>query len=372
MNKAQLVSFSIRALLYLSGGLALILTVLPFLRLDHWWIRIGEFPRVQIAVLCLIVFVSLLFYYRSLASYDMVLLFLLLLSAGYQIYCIFPYTPLSPIQVERSRQPDPARTVKILIANVFIENRDTEKLLRLVGEIKPDVILLAEPDQYWIENIAPLREKYPFHIEKPLDNAYGMALYSRLRLIEPEIKFIIEDDIPSIHTNIELPSGDIFRLYGLHPRPPVPSESLDSTERDAELVIVGKEAKQLDLPVVIAGDLNDVAWSRTTSLFQKVSSMLDPRIGRGFYNSFHADYWLVRFPLDHVFHSNHFRLVRIRRLDSINSDHFPIYIELSLEPNAEKTQEEPRAEPEEKREADEMIDQALEEEKKEKTAGPEQ
>ena len=52
---------------------------------------------------------------------------------------------------------------------------------------------------------------------------------------------MVEDDIPSIHTNIRLPSGDIIRLYGIHPRPPIPTESKDSTERDAELVMVGKE-----------------------------------------------------------------------------------------------------------------------------------
>ena len=37
-------------------------------------------------------------------------------------------------------------------------------------------------------------------------------------------------------------------------------------------------------------------------------------IGRGFYPSFHAKHWFLRYPLDHCFHSKHFRLVSFRRL----------------------------------------------------------
>jgi len=39
--------------LYTFGALAIILTILPFFKFGMWWIRIGEFPRLQIAFLCL-------------------------------------------------------------------------------------------------------------------------------------------------------------------------------------------------------------------------------------------------------------------------------------------------------------------------------
>jgi endonuclease/exonuclease/phosphatase (EEP) superfamily protein YafD len=79
-----------------------------------------------------------------------------------------------------------------------------------------------------------------------------------------------------------------------------------------------------DVPVIVAGDLNDVAWSRTTHLFQRTGGLLDPRVGRGFFNTFDTRSRLTRVPLDHVFASRHFLLVELRRLPDIGSDHFPI------------------------------------------------
>ena len=113
------------------------------------------------------------------------------------------------------------------------------------------------------------------------------------------------------------------------------------------------------MPVVVLGDLNDVAWSHTNYLFQDISGLLDPRIGRGFYHTFHAKYPFIRFPLDHFFHSKHFRLVDFRRLSYFGSDHFPVYIELSYEPDAEIRQTDLQADESEREEAEEKIEKAV-------------
>ena len=62
-----------------------------------------------------------------------------------------------------------------------------------------------------------------------------------------------------------------------------------------------------------------------------MSGLLDPRIGRGLFNTFDAGNPIFRFPLDHVFHSSHFRLFRLCRLPKVGSDHFPVLVELNLE-----------------------------------------
>jgi endonuclease/exonuclease/phosphatase (EEP) superfamily protein YafD len=258
---------------------------------------------------------------------------------------IYPYTFLVPQTVKPARAPRAGRTIRLLISNVKIENRNAPGLLKIIRDARPDVALLLETNEWWRDALEQLESSYRFTVQKPLENSYGMILYSKLEILRPEVLFRLYEDIPSIRARIVLPSGIEVELHCLHPKPPVPQEESSSEQRDAELLLVARETRGKDIPIVVMGDLNDVAWSHTNYLFQRISGLLDPRIGRGFYNTFDARYPVIRFPLDHFFHSHHFRLVELRRLPYFGSDHFPMFIVLSYEPEAitEQHAEEPSA-----------------------------
>lgn len=347
------------AVLWMFGILLSAMTLVSLFRIDSWWARIWDFPRAQILVLLTIELVLISLYFDTLGMGGSVLLAAVLLSVLYQGYMMFPYTLLGAKQVQRTRRVIPENRAKLLFANVLMTNRNSEALRRLIYQVDPDIILTAETDNWWAEQLAEFESSHPFKVLCPLENTYGMTLYSRLELVDPTLKYLVEQDIPSIHTTVRLRSGVTFELRCLHPRPPFPTEDETATSRDAELLIVGRETKIKNEPFVVMGDLNDVAWSRTNYLFQDISGLLDPRVGRGFYNTFHARYPFFRFPLDHFFVSNHFRLVSFRRLPYFGSDHFPVFIELSYEHDATLYQEELVAEPEQVREAIEKIEKAL-------------
>jgi len=218
-----------------------------------------------------------------------------------------------------------------MAANVLTPNRNAKGLIELVRENAPDILVTLESDAWWQAKLDALEPDYPFTIKCPLDNLYGMHVYSKLQLTDSRVDYLVEPDVPSIHALVSLPSGQQIRVHFLHPAPPSPTENEQSLERDAELIIVAKSVAGTDLPVIVTGDLNDVAWSETTRLFRKISGLLDPRVGRGMFNTFHANYWFIRWPLDHLFHSKHFSLSYMRRLRGFGSDHFPLLTELLLE-----------------------------------------
>lgn len=269
---------------------------------------------------------------------------------------MLPYTVLMPRQVLSAESHSDDVRLRLLVANVLMKNRESKAFLDIVREYDPDVILTVETDAWWEEALSALETDYPHTLKNPLDNTYGMLVHSRLKMIDPEIRFILKDSIPSMHMQVVLPSDDRVFMHFVHPDPPNPKHATETTERDAELLIVGREAEKRDQPTIVTGDFNDVAWSYTTTLFQKASGLLDPRIGRGMYNTYNAKNPLLRWPLDHVFHSDHFKLVRMERGPAWGSDHFPIFIELSLEPGAETEQEEPDANGSEEKQIDEMIE----------------
>ena len=337
--------------------LMLIPTIASLTKFDEWWVRAFDFPRIQISFLILVVLIITMLISPYEELWQIILTGLLAISLIYQLLKVFPYTTLSRKQVVSFHGNDPKAIISILVSNVLTTNTRYDKLIGLVNKKNPDILLTLETDKKWEEELSVLEKKYPYTVKIPLDNLYGMHLYSRLKLEEIDVKYLIKEDIPSIHGYLRLNNNSRVKFHALHPQPPSPTEDPTSTNRDAELLLVGKDVKKDQESVVVFGDLNDVAWSRTTRLFQKLSGLLDPRIGRGFFNTFHADYRLLRWPLDHVFHTNDFTLIELSRGPHIGSDHFPMFIKLNYEPRAEHIQEEHEEATEDEKEwADEKIE----------------
>ncbi len=317
---------------------ALLATLLPLSRHSHWIIRGMDFPRLQFAMFSAVLLIAQCAFLDTRATSTQALIVVAFLCLAWQLWWILPYTFCWPKEVITSRDCSPQRQLSILTANVLTPNRSADRLLELVNKHQPDVVVTLESDQWWENKLSTLEKEMPYSVKCPLDNLYGMHVYSRLPLTDQEICFLVEQDVPSIHASLELQTGDKIRVHFLHPAPPSPTENASSSERDAELIIVAKSIAESDRPVIVTGDLNDVAWSATTRLFRKISGLLDPRVGRGVFNTFHADYPLIRWPLDHLFHSKHFTLKDIRRLPAIGSDHFPLLTRLSFTPSQNTNQ----------------------------------
>ncbi|OLY95575.1 hypothetical protein BUE76_00525 [Cnuella takakiae] len=299
------------------------------IRLPAWWIRIFDFPRLQLFFLCLIALVLLLIYKGIKSWYGKLLVSL---SAGallYQLHLIIPFTPVYAIAAPDAK--DTLNSFSILHANVEMSNRNAAGFIALVKKYLPDILSVNEPDDWWQQQLEPLDSLYPFRVKQPQSNTYGMLLLSRLPLQNSRVNYLVEEKVPSIFTKVTVPGGRKVNLYCIHPRPPRPGQSV--TNRNQEILILGSKIKEDKSPALVVGDLNDVAWSYTTRRFKEYSGVLDPRQGRGFFNTYNAQWPLLRYPLDYIFYTPDFGLLELKKLDYFGSDHFPMFIRMTFTGN---------------------------------------
>ncbi|WP_299700085.1 endonuclease/exonuclease/phosphatase family protein [uncultured Pontibacter sp.] len=317
-----------------SGTLMILITLLSLIYdVRFWYLKALDFPRVQVLVgllLSLILFVAVNNRWK-LPAY----LFMagLISSIALQTHFVFPYTRLASEVVETlpPASAESSQTFSLLVANVWMKNKQVADFLKIVYDADPDIVLVMVTNSWWIERLSPLHKIYPHKVVYPLDNTYGMALYSKLPLHNSQVKFLKHEQVPSIHTEVNISGKASFVLHAMHPVPPKPSKHPDNIgEEEVELLKVGVMVKQRQLPTVVAGDFNDVAWSNTSRLFGTDSKLGDIRIGRGLYNSFDATSYIMRWPLDHIYVSDEFKVLNLQKLPKFGSDHFPIYVELAL------------------------------------------
>lgn len=293
---------------------------------NEWWIRIWDFPRLQIlAIITVLALVLLALGWRRHA----LLIAALVIAGAWQFYRIMPYTFLTSPEVAMvEAASDDDRCFSFVSLNVLQTNRDYARTLAMLRKVDADVLLLLETDAAWQSALEPVLSAYPERLDRPLDNTYGLLFATRLPMAGGRIEDIAEADTPSV--TAQLRTTIAFTLMGLHPRPPHPGQ--DTEERDAEILIAARRAAGLGMPVIAIGDFNDVAWSDTSQTFKRIGRYLDPRIGRGTYATFPASMPWLSWPLDHVFMTEEFTLSDIRVLEDVGSDHRPIYARVCLTP----------------------------------------
>lgn len=338
----------------LLSAFVLIASGLPLINTGEWWIRIFDFPRLQIAVLTILSLILAFIYIDFKWKYKLPIVLLLSVALIYQLKLVVVYTPLYKREAKDSNMQAKDNSFTLLVSNVRMDSDDKVSFRALVKKYNPDILLINEPDQLWAKAISKLDGDFPYSIKYPLNNSYGMMLLSKLPLTDSAVNFLVKDDIPSIFTKITLSSGIIIDFYGVHPEPPVPGT--DTYERDTELLIIGNKIRASTKPTIVAGDMNDVGWSGTSKLFRKYSKLVDPREGRGLYTTFNVSVPLLRYPLDHIFYSKEFGLLWLKKLEDIGSDHYPLLIALNYEPDGDNTEGLEKTNPSVKTKVEEKIE----------------
>lgn len=296
-----------------------------------WYFKTFDFPRLQALIFLLIILVAYFVLKRKVRFNFFTVL--IALSMIVQLYYIFRYLPFSKKHVADVEEAEGQKLKKlsIIIANVYMKNRQAGKFLDIINDKDPDFVLAMEVDNWWVDQLAPLKDQFPHTLLFPTNNTYGMALYSKHPFDRSTILYFNHDSVPSFHTIVNASQIQPFQLLTVHPVAPRPSKHPDNL-RDEEvgLLKAGRVIAANPLPAIVAGDFNDVGWSYNSRRFEEISGLKDVRYGRGFYNTFSAHSFFMRWPLDYVYTSPQFRISEIERLPAFGSDHFPLLVTFAL------------------------------------------
>jgi endonuclease/exonuclease/phosphatase (EEP) superfamily protein YafD len=349
--------------------LIVVVSILPMIPSGQWWVRLWEFPRLQLACTLVVPLVLLAVHaWRArLRTEHAVWVVVILVTGGWQLSHILPFTPVWSTEVPAAEVlPSEERApLKVLTANVDYTNDRYAEVLAMVRREDPDLLLLIEIDRPWAEGLTPLDQHYAYRVGEVRSEGLGIMLWSRFPLLEQEVKHLVSERRPSIFATLDVPGIGPVRYVGTHPVPPglrdrIPrneekNERRDSRVRDAELMLVARHVQRdSDNRWIVTGDFNDVAWSGTTRLFADLSDLKDPRRGRRLLSTYHAERPLWRYPIDHLFVSDGFHLIDLDRVRVLGSDHFAVTATLAV---ARKDHTKPGGSADEEEKAREMIEE---------------
>jgi endonuclease/exonuclease/phosphatase (EEP) superfamily protein YafD len=259
-----------------------------------------------------------------------------LVAAGVLVVGFWNLLLMAPLYVP-SRNPDAtsgeaaddAGTTKlrILVANVYTANRRHDIVNALIDYEDADLVLLMEVNGPWLAALEDSLNSYPHRVERPRDDNFGIALYSRVPWDAAEVVELGEAEVPSVIARFTI-GGKKLAAIGTHTLPPMGAER--SALRNDQLRAVAKYLRTVEGSRLVMGDLNMTSWSPHFRDLLSEAGLVDSRRGRGIQPTWTAFRGLVRLPLDHVLVSPDITVTDRRIGIPIGSDHLPVIVELAL------------------------------------------
>ncbi len=226
-------------------------------------------------------------------------------------------------------EPGDAASLRILVANVLTSNRDCDRLLSLVREEEPDVLILQEINDWWASSIVSLSGDLPYSVVEPEEHNFGMGLYSKYPLHSTILHTMGPYELITIECAINFHDRDIV-IIAAHPPPPIRPPA--AIARDVQLEELGDLVRGHNASnVIVCGDLNCTMWSGAYRDLIETTGLQNSRNGFGILPS-----WptflpsVMRIPVDHCLHSTDARVLDCRLGSAIGSDHLPLIVDFQF------------------------------------------
>jgi endonuclease/exonuclease/phosphatase (EEP) superfamily protein YafD len=305
-----------RSLLF-AATLVAIVSVLPLAARLSWMLELTTHFRVQYLAVTGVLLVLLALRRRFGACA------VLVAAAAVSAAPLLPYVPL-PLGSEAASAAT-AAPLKLLSVNVSYLQFSARRLLEIVRETDPDVVVVQELTPHAERVLAQLDTAFPNHRKFQADGPYGIGLWSRLPLESSEMFAI--GRLPAIEARLRGPTG-AFTVFGVHLR--APTNPQRAAARNQELRELAARSAAVEGALVVAGDFNATPYSPYFRDWLEASGLTDSRRGRTLSVSWPATLPWFGIPIDHVAVNDGFAILSHRRLPNFESDHYGVLVELAL------------------------------------------
>jgi endonuclease/exonuclease/phosphatase (EEP) superfamily protein YafD len=216
-------------------------TILGFFGRYWWFFDLFAHFRVQyflgLAALCLVFFLGC----RRKTAAAFVLLAALNLVQFLPLYFGSP-PPAPPTD----------RVMRAMLINVNTQSGDPVRVRAAVESWNPDLLVLEEVSDRWMAELDWLRRLHPYSVVEPREDNFGIAIFTRLPLVEGEVVYIGSAGAPSIAATLQTEDGPM-EVLATHPLPPAGREYSGWRNEQLDLLPEHIDASR---PFLLIGDLN--------------------------------------------------------------------------------------------------------------------
>ncbi|WOO43019.1 endonuclease/exonuclease/phosphatase family protein [Rubellicoccus peritrichatus] len=305
-----------RYLLIAGGTIVCLSTVFGFFGRFFWFFDLFSHFRVQYAISLALIGVPLILakHYKT--------------AAIFTSFALVNLAVIAPLYFGNRALPENSGpSIRAMLLNVNTRFGDVERVRQLITEVNPDILVLQEINAKWVRDLEQFKVAYPNSKVKPRSDNFGIGLFSKLPIVESEIAYIGDAEVPSILATVETEHGAI-QIIATHPPPP--AGAAYSQWRNNQLEELANYIPQ-NQPVILIGDLNTTPWNYYFKQLLNQSKLIDSSQGRGVQATWPSKSPLLLIPLDHFLHSPDIFVTDKKIGGSAGSDHYSIIVDFSID-----------------------------------------
>ena len=223
-------------------------------------------------------------------------------------------------------------SLRVMSFNLLSTNTSYSEVIEHIRAVDPDLVLLHEASRPW--EVAIEAASLDYEVIRPRSDS---LIFGTLVMVRGEdvqaISYGFAEAQPRAVSIVYRPTGWPEGISVLSTHPLAPTERHRAQLRDAQLDFAATWAADQEDGFIVVGDFNATPWSWPFRNLMARAPLRNSQIGFGVQPSFPtSSAFLMRVPIDHLLHSDTLRVVDRRLGPAMGSDHFPLVVDLQLNP----------------------------------------